>query len=98
MAASLYIGWYIWNSYFYSLLVVMFNQPVTYATYISNIYTMGSCFMSLVYGLCLRKYGKLKMYSLFAGVPLTILGVGLMIHFRQPGQGIGYIVMYAYDF
>jgi MFS family permease len=93
MAASLYIGWYIWDSYFYSLLVVMFNQPVTYATYIANIYTMGSCFISLVYGLCLRYYGKLKMYSLFWGVPLTILGVGLMIQFRQPGEGVGYIVM-----
>ncbi|OAK96590.1 siderophore iron transporter mirB [Phaeosphaeriaceae sp. SRC1lsM3a] len=93
MAFSMYIGWYIWNNYFYSMLVVMFNQPVTYATYIANIYTMGSCFISLVYGVCLRYYGKLKIYSLFWGVPLMILGVGLMIQFRQPGEGIGYIVM-----
>jgi MFS family permease len=93
MAGSLYIGWYIWDSYFYSLLVVMFDQSVPHATYISNIYTMGSCFISLVYGVCLRYNGKLKMYSLFWGVPLTILGVGLMIQFRQPGENIGYIVM-----
>jgi MFS family permease len=93
MAASFYIGWYVWDSYFYSLLVVLFNQSVKHATWITNIYTMGSCFTSLVYGLCLRYYGKLKMYSLFLGVPLTILGVGLMIQFRQPDQDIGYIVM-----
>lgn len=93
MAFSMYIGWYVWNSWFYSMLVVMFNQPITYATYIANIYTMGSCFISLVYGLCLRYYGKLKVYSLVWGVPLMILGVGLMIKFRQPGEGIGYIVM-----
>jgi MFS family permease len=93
MAGSLYIGWYIWDSYFYSLLRVMFNQTVPHATYIANIYTMGSCFISLVYGVCLRYYGKLKMYSLFWGVPLTILGVGLMIKFRQPDENIGYIVM-----
>jgi MFS family permease len=93
MAGSLYIGWYIWDSYFYSLLVVLFNQSITHATYIANIYTMGSCFTSLVYGLCLRYYGKLKIYSFFLGVPLTILGVGLMIQFRQPDQDIGYIVM-----
>jgi MFS family permease len=93
MAASLYIAWYIWDTYFYSLNVVLFNQPILYATYIGNIYTMGSCFGSLVYGLCLRYYGKLKIYSLFWGVPLTILGVGLMIHFRQPDVNIGYIVM-----
>ncbi|KAF2029876.1 siderophore iron transporter mirB [Setomelanomma holmii] len=93
MAASLYIGWYIWDSYFYSLLRVMFNQTVPHATYIANIYTMGSCFISLVYGVCLRYYGKLKIYSLVWGVPLTILGVGLMIKFRQPDENIGYIVM-----
>lgn len=93
MAASLYIGWYIWDSYFYSLLIVLFNQTVVHATYISNIYTMGSCFICLVYGLCLRYYGKLKWYSLFWGVPLTMLGVGLMIKFRQPDVNIGYIVM-----
>ncbi|KAG6359723.1 hypothetical protein INS49_010775 [Diaporthe citri] len=93
MAASLYVGWYVWDSYFYSLLVVMFNQSTPHATYISNIYTMGSCFICLVYGVALRHYGKLKMYSLFWGVPLTMLGVGLMIKFRQPDVNIGYIVM-----
>ncbi|KIX01204.1 uncharacterized protein Z518_08929 [Rhinocladiella mackenziei CBS 650.93] len=94
MAASLYIGWYIWDSYFFSLLVVLFNQTIVHATYISNIYTMGSCFISLVYGLCLRYFsGRLKLYSFFWGVPLTILGVGLMIKFRQPDVNIGYIVM-----
>lgn len=93
MAGSLYIGWYVWDSYFYSLLRVMFNQSVPHATYIANIYTMGSCFICLVYGVALRYYGKLKIYSLFWGVPLTILGVGLMIKFRQPDENIGYIVM-----
>lgn len=93
MAFSLYMGWYMWDSYFYSLLIVLFNQPILYATYISNIYTMGSCFICLVYGICLRYYGKLKIYSLFWGAPLTILGVGLMIAFRQPNVNIGYIVM-----
>ncbi|PSN71799.1 siderophore iron transporter-like protein [Corynespora cassiicola Philippines] len=93
MAASLYIGWYIWDSYFYSLNVVLFQQTVVHATYIGNIYTMGSCFISLVYGACLRYYGRLKWYSLFFGAPLTTLGVGLMIAFRQPGVNIGYIVM-----
>ncbi|OAP60323.1 MFS transporter, SIT family, siderophore-iron:H+ symporter [Fonsecaea erecta] len=94
MAASLYTAWYIWDNYFYSLLIVLFNQTVVHATYISNIYTMGSCFICLVYGLCLRYIsGRLKLYSLFWGVPLTILGVGLMIKFRQPDVNIGYIVM-----
>lgn len=93
MAGSLYISWYVWDTYLYSMLIVVFNQPVIYAGYINNTYTMGSCTCSLIYGLALRYYGKLKIYSLVLGVPLTILGVGLMIHFRQPDVNIGYIVM-----
>ncbi|KAH6629191.1 siderophore iron transporter mirB [Boeremia exigua] len=93
MAASIYIAWYIWDSYFYSLLIVVFNQPILYATYITNTYTMGSCTMAIIFGLMLRKYGKLKMYALFFGAPITILGCGLMIKFRQPDVNIGYIVM-----
>lgn len=93
MAGSLYIGWYIWDTYFYSLLRVMFDQTVPHATYIANIYTVGSCFICLVYGVALRYYGKLKMYSLFWGVPLTILGVGLMIRFRQPGEDVRWMVL-----
>lgn len=93
MAASLYTAWYVWDSYFYSLLIVLFNQPVLYATYITNTYTMGSCLSSIIFGFCLRKYGKLKWYALFFGAPLTILGCGLMIKFRQPDVNIGYVVM-----
>jgi len=93
MAFCLYIGWYIWNSYFYSLLIVVFRLSVPHATYISNTYTMGSCFICIIYGITLRYYGHLKWCSLFWGVPLTMLGVGLMIKFRQPDSNVGYIVM-----
>ncbi|KAF1961628.1 hypothetical protein CC80DRAFT_589160 [Byssothecium circinans] len=93
LAFAFYIGWYVWDSYFYSLLVVLFNQTIPHATYIANIYTMGSCFISLVYGLVLRYNGRLKWWTFFWGVPLTVLGVGLMIKFRQPGEGVGYVAM-----
>ncbi|KAJ5698781.1 hypothetical protein N7462_000786 [Penicillium macrosclerotiorum] len=93
MVVSLYLSWYIWDSYFYSLLQVLFDQTVTQATYISNIYTIGSCFWCLVFGAILRYNGRLKWWAICFGVPLTILGVGLMIKFRQPDSNIGYIVM-----
>ncbi|KAI8931544.1 hypothetical protein NX059_011199 [Plenodomus lindquistii] len=93
MAGSFYVVWYIWDSYLYSLLIVVFDQTIPHATYIGNIYTVGSCFCCLVYGLALRHYGKLKIYSLFMGVPLAMLGVGLMIKFRQPDLNVSYIVM-----
>ncbi|ESZ96306.1 siderochrome-iron transporter [Sclerotinia borealis F-4128] len=93
MVASLYCAWYIWDSYFYSMLIVVFNQSITNASYISNIYTVGSCFWALVIGVVIRYNGRLKWLALYFGVPLTILAVGLMIEFRQPDTNIGYIVM-----
>ncbi|KAJ6005003.1 hypothetical protein N7540_012802 [Penicillium herquei] len=93
MVVSLYFSWYIWDNYFQSVLQVMFNQTVTQASYIANIYTIGSTFWCLVFGAILRYNGRLKLWAICFGVPLTILGVGLMIKFRQPDSNIGYIVM-----
>lgn len=93
MALFLYVGWYIWNTYFSSLLLVVFNQTDVHATYIANTYTMGSTLCALIYGVCLLYYGKLKVYSLVLGAPLTILGVALMIYFRQPDMDVGFVVM-----
>ncbi|KAI1343243.1 major facilitator superfamily domain-containing protein [Xylariaceae sp. FL0016] len=93
MMASLYTAWYLWDNYFYSFLIVVFNTGVQDATYITNIYTMGSTFWAIVFGAFIRWNGRLKWPAVFFGVPMTILGVGLMIHFRQPDVNIGYIVM-----
>lgn len=92
-SASLYVEFYIWDSYFYSFLVVVTNQSVTFATYITNTYTMGSCLFSFVVGYLIRRTGRFKWIALYFAVPVTALGIGLMIHFRQPDVNIGYIVM-----
>jgi MFS family permease len=93
MVASLYTAWYIWDSYFYSFLIVVFDTSVTRATYITNIYTVGSTFWAIVMGIIIHYNGRLKWQALYFGVPITILGVALMIKFRRPDTDIGYIVM-----
>lgn len=93
MAGAMYMAFYVWDSYFYSMLVVVFNQSVTHATYISNTYTMGSCSFSFVVGAAIKYTGRLKWWAMYFGVPITMLGSGLMIYFRQPDVNIGYIVM-----
>ena len=93
LAAVLFIEFYIWNSYFYSFLIVVNNLTVTEATYVVNIYSMGSCFFSLLVGIFIRWTGRFKALALYFGVPLTILGCGLMILFRNADAKIGYIVM-----
>ena len=78
---------------FISFLQVVPNLNVTQTSYISNIYSIGSCFWSLVVGIAIRWSGRFKWLALYFGLPLTILGVALMIHFRQPDVNIGYIIM-----
>lgn len=93
MVASLYTAWYLWDNYFYSFCVVVFDMTVTNATYMGNVYTMGSTFWAILFGIFIRYNGRLKWPAVFFGVPMTILGVGLMIHFRQPDVNVGYVVM-----
>lgn len=93
LSGSVFVSFYIWDSYFSSFLQVVNGLSVTEASYVGNIYSIGSCFWSIIVGLYIRKYGSFKKICLYFGVPVTILGVGLMIHFRQPDVNIGYIVM-----
>ncbi|OIW26996.1 MFS general substrate transporter [Coniochaeta ligniaria NRRL 30616] len=93
LAAVLFVSFYIWDSYFFSFLQVVNGLTITEASYVANIYSIGSCFFSLIVGLLIRWTGRFKWLALSFGVPLTVLGVGLMIHFRQPNVNIGYIVM-----
>ncbi|KAF2498218.1 siderophore iron transporter [Lophium mytilinum] len=93
LSATIFVSFYVWDSYFSSFLQVVNNLSVTEASYVVNIYSIGSCFFSLIVGVVIRWTGKFKWLALYFGVPLTILGVALMIAFRQPDVNIGYIVM-----
>ncbi|CAC9895215.1 unnamed protein product [Aureobasidium pullulans] len=93
MVAAIYSGYNVWYDYFYSMLIVVFNTSVRDATYILNIYTIGATFWCLVVGIIIRYNGRLKWIALYFGVPVNLLGVGLMIKFRHPDTSIGWIVM-----
>jgi hypothetical protein len=93
LAAVLFVSFYIWDSYFLSFLQVVNGLTITEASYVGNTYTIGSCFFALIVGVVVRYTGRFKWLALYFGVPLTILGVALMIKFRQPDVNIGYVVM-----
>lgn len=87
------IAFNIWNTSFSSFLVVAGNLDVTKAAYVTNIYTVGSCFFALVAGAFIRWTGRFKGIALYFGVPLAILGTGLMIKFSEGSALTGYIIM-----
>ncbi|OGE56541.1 hypothetical protein PENARI_c003G02602 [Penicillium arizonense] len=83
----------VWGSYFGSMLQVVWGLDVTEASYVSAIYRVGSCLWCLLVGYLIRWTGRFKWLAVYFSFPLMILGVGLMIKFRQPDAGIGYICM-----
>jgi predicted MFS family arabinose efflux permease len=89
LSALLFVSWYIWNSYFSSYLQVVTGLSITEASYVGNIYGIGSCFWSLLVGLAIRYTGRYKWVALFFGMPLSVLGHGLIIKYRQPGEDVG---------
>jgi MFS family permease len=88
LAAVSFVEFYIWDSYFSSFLQVVNNLNLTKTGYIVNIYSIGSCFWALLAGYWIRVTGRFKAIALWFGVPITILGVALMVVFRQPDENM----------
>ncbi|KAK5800970.1 hypothetical protein VI817_003182 [Penicillium citrinum] len=86
------IAYYCWYQQFSSYLQVVYNTSIAGAGYIGSIYDVVAGVELLIVGALISITGHYK-WVLMWGVPIYILGVGLMIYFRQPGTGIGYIIM-----
>ena len=71
---------------------MVYNLSIADAGYVANIYNIGSCFFAIVIGLLVRYTGRFKWLALRA-VPLQILGISLLIYFRQPDRGLGDVLM-----
>ncbi|KAL4868635.1 hypothetical protein BDV12DRAFT_96981 [Aspergillus spectabilis] len=93
MAALAFFAFYCWDLYFYNFCIVVYDLDVAMAGYMLQIYNVGSCFWGVVFGLYVRWSKHFKNACLFFGLPLLILGAGLMIHFRGQDGEIGYIIM-----
>ena len=86
------ISYYCWNSYFTSFLRVVNYLSVAEAGYIDNTFNVVSGVLLFIIGWGIRRTGYFK-WLLWVGLPLYILGQGLMIYFRRPNGYVGYIVM-----
>ncbi|KUI67014.1 Siderophore iron transporter mirB [Cytospora mali] len=93
LAAILYFSFYSWDLYYMSFLFVVYNLNVAQAGYMTEIYNVGSTFWAVIFGVWVRQTKHFKYTALFFGLPLMMLGAGLMIHFRGSDQPIGYLIM-----
>lgn len=81
-----------WLTAVISYLQVVYNQSLSGAGYISGIFDVVSGVWLLGVGFLIRWSGRYK-WLLQIAVPMYILFVGLLIYFRRPNTGIGYIIM-----
>ncbi|KAF9895316.1 hypothetical protein FE257_000220 [Aspergillus nanangensis] len=86
------VSYFCYASYFPSFLQVVYELDVATAGYVSNTFSVVSFVFLFIAGWLIRWTGRFK-WILWVCVPLYIFGLGLMIHFRQPGGYIGYVVM-----
>lgn len=93
LGGTLFISYYSWASFFSSFLMVVNDLDVTTASYVTNAYSVGTSVFSLAVGYVIHRTGRFRAFCLWFGIPLSILGMGLMIYFRQPENSIGYVVM-----
>lgn len=91
--ATVFVSFYCWDGYYYSYVQVVHNQNIKNTGYIYNIYSIGSCFWAFAVAAAIRATKRFKWLAVYFGVPVYILGTGLMIHFRQPHVNIGYVIM-----
>lgn len=93
LSATLFLSYSCWSSYFSSFLQVVNDLSITHASYVVQTYTVGTVLCSIAVGLVIHYTGRYKPVCLYFGIPLSILGLGLMIRFRQPDGYVGYIIM-----
>ena len=83
-----------WDLYFLYFCMVVYNLNSAMAGYMTQIYNVGSCFWGVVVGVWIRWTKHFKYTCLCFGLPLLILGAGLLIKFRGEGGGdLNYVIM-----
>ncbi|KAK4081202.1 uncharacterized protein Triagg1_2734 [Trichoderma aggressivum f. europaeum] len=89
----LFISFFCWNSFFSSFLQVVNDLTVTEASYVVQIYGLGSSLFAIAAGVAIRYTGRFKAITLYGAIPVYTLFMGLMIYFRKPDMHVGYIIM-----
>ncbi|KAM0272550.1 hypothetical protein ACHAQH_008686 [Verticillium albo-atrum] len=94
LGTTLFISFFCWNSFFTSYLMVVHNLSVTNASYVYQIYGLGSSLFAIATGVAIRYTGRFKAMTLYGAIPIYILFMGLMIHFRDSkSSNLGLIIM-----
>jgi len=88
----IFLSTFIWDTYYSSYLQVVHGLDIVTSNYVLNAYSLTSYVLSPFVALLVRFTGEVKWTGM-AGVPIYILGTGLLVHFRTPDAQVGYLAM-----
>lgn len=86
---GIFVSTTAWNSYFSSFLQVVNGLSVADAAYVVQGGTVVQIISGIFAGAVISWTGRYKAISLYFAFPLMVLGMGLMIYFRQPTHYVG---------
>ncbi|KXJ88103.1 major facilitator superfamily transporter [Microdochium bolleyi] len=88
----IFLSTFIWDAYYGSYLQVVHGLSIITANYVLNAYSLTSYVLSPLIALFVRYTGEVKWTGM-VGVPIYILGTGLLVYFRTPDAQVGYLAM-----
>lgn len=89
---AMFLSTFCWNRYFYSYLMVVNRQSMTSASYILNAFSLTSSVFGPIFGVIISKTGNFKWFA-YTGVPIMLIGTGLLIPFRAPSTSAGVLAL-----
>lgn len=87
----LFLSFYLWNSYFYSFLVVVNDQSAKAATNIVTSQGVATAVTGLLVSLVVKWTGNCK-WVLLAGTSIKLIGAGLMLRYSNPQASVVQII------
>jgi MFS family permease len=93
LSFTLFFSYMCWGMYYSSILQVVNDMSITRASYIISIYQVVGYFFAIGVGAYMSVTGHFKAITLYFAIPISILGSGLLMYFREPMGNIGYIAM-----
>ncbi|ODQ55505.1 MFS general substrate transporter [Saitoella complicata NRRL Y-17804] len=87
-----FMAYYVFNEYFTSYLQVARYASPAASTRISEVFSFASTVSSITTGLLIKYTKRYKVWG-WVSIPIYLLGLGLMVHFRGPESSTALVVM-----